>query len=321
MNQNQNRPMNSSYRYARGVFWPIILIGAGIIFLLANTGVLTINPLVVLWKLWPVILIAIGLDILLGRMGGVLGKLVSALLGLVVVGAAIGLLFYAQANPGIIASSPIFGSSTLITEHISQPLGNTKKANVTLGYPSGDGSLDGQAGSANLIEGDITHAGTLVNTMTTSGDTARVEVRNDTNGENFASLFQPQRWEISLNPGVSYDLNLNQGSGSDTYDLSKLTLTSLSLNQGSGHSDITLPSTGQYTFQINMGSGSMNIDLPQGLNVQVNYQVGSGNLNVSNLEQTNKQGNNGVYQSANFSQSGPYVIINLQMGSGTINIR
>ncbi len=49
------------------LFWPIILIGAGVIFLLANLGIIPSNPWPLIWNLWPVILIVIGLDILLGR--------------------------------------------------------------------------------------------------------------------------------------------------------------------------------------------------------------------------------------------------------------
>lgn len=46
------------------VFWPLLLIAVGVIFLLSNLGLLSFDPWQ-LWRLWPVILVVIGLDILL----------------------------------------------------------------------------------------------------------------------------------------------------------------------------------------------------------------------------------------------------------------
>jgi hypothetical protein len=57
------------------VFWPILLIAVGVIFLLSNLGMLPFAPWQ-LWRLWPLIIIVIGLDVLLeslwrrGRPGG-----------------------------------------------------------------------------------------------------------------------------------------------------------------------------------------------------------------------------------------------------------
>jgi hypothetical protein len=57
------------------IFWPILLIAVGVIFLLSNLGVLPFDAWQ-LWRLWPLILVVIGLDVLLeafwrrGRPGG-----------------------------------------------------------------------------------------------------------------------------------------------------------------------------------------------------------------------------------------------------------
>jgi len=46
------------------VFWPILLIAVGVIFLLSNLGMLPFDA-GQLWRLWPLILVVIGLDVLL----------------------------------------------------------------------------------------------------------------------------------------------------------------------------------------------------------------------------------------------------------------
>ena len=51
------------------IFWPILLIAVGVLFLLSNLGWLPFNPWE-LWRFWPLILVVIGLDILLEVMLG-----------------------------------------------------------------------------------------------------------------------------------------------------------------------------------------------------------------------------------------------------------
>ncbi len=46
------------------VFWPILLIAVGVIFLLSNLGLFPFDASQ-LWRLWPLILVVIGLDVLL----------------------------------------------------------------------------------------------------------------------------------------------------------------------------------------------------------------------------------------------------------------
>ena len=46
------------------IFWPLLLIAIGVVFLLSNLDLLSFDPWQ-LWRLWPVILVVIGLDILL----------------------------------------------------------------------------------------------------------------------------------------------------------------------------------------------------------------------------------------------------------------
>lgn len=75
----------------RSIFWPLVLIAVGVLWLLGNFGVIATSNLFALLRLWPLLLIAIGLDILLGRRW----PLVSALIALVTVGVAVAAVIYA----------------------------------------------------------------------------------------------------------------------------------------------------------------------------------------------------------------------------------
>src|SRR5689334_1360425 len=61
------------------VLGPTLLIGAGLVFLLINLGVLDESVWSQLLQLWPLLLIAIGLDLLLGRRNPALSLLIVLL--------------------------------------------------------------------------------------------------------------------------------------------------------------------------------------------------------------------------------------------------
>src|SRR5512143_1397450 len=152
-------------QYQRGVrlFWPIILIGVGSILLLTNLGVIKGNPWNIILQLWPVLLIALGLEILFGGATG--GRaVVSALLGLALVG---GILWILIAHP------PIPGlnfNSNLQTTNISHPLEGVESAQANLSFGAGTNKIYVLSGSNNLIEGQLQTYSTPNFSVSTSGD-------------------------------------------------------------------------------------------------------------------------------------------------------
>lgn len=313
MNDNQ-RYLPSPHRRRPGLFWPIILIGAGVIFLMYNLGYLKGDPWPLLWRLWPVLLIIIGLDILLGRRS-VLGGVFSALSALLIIGIIVAVIFAAQNYPALVN----IGTPELYTEHIAQPLGDVRQANVAIDFPSGTGDILALSDSPNLIEGDIRYYGNLTNRVTTTGNTARIELSNQ------FTVFGPvwwgsdqQKWTIGLNPRVEYAMTLDTGSGDYSLDLRQLTLGSLTMDSGSGSVRLTLPETGQYNFTLSAGSGSVVIHVPEGVAVRVNYHAGSGSVSATGLTQTSRDQHNGTFESAGFSQASSYVIIEVDLGSGSV---
>src|SRR5512141_1915052 len=138
------------YRSNPRLFWPIILIGAGIIFLLNNLGVIQGNPWSVLWRLWPVLLIALGLEILIGRSGAA-GSILSAVLGLLVVGGVLWILIARPALPGVNFNCE------LKTDQIDYPLNAVRSASVSIGFSTGTNELRALSDSNKLIAGTIRH--------------------------------------------------------------------------------------------------------------------------------------------------------------------
>jgi hypothetical protein len=65
--------------FSRPIFWPLFLVAAGVLWLLASNGVISPNNLWVLVQFWPVLLIALGLDLLLRQRWAWAGNLVTLL--------------------------------------------------------------------------------------------------------------------------------------------------------------------------------------------------------------------------------------------------
>jgi hypothetical protein len=91
------------WRTRTSLFWPILLIGAGIILLMDMQGLLVNRPLALLATYWPVLFIVAGIELLLPREGW-LSKAVTALMGVVIVAGAIWML----TSPTIVLQMPIY---------------------------------------------------------------------------------------------------------------------------------------------------------------------------------------------------------------------
>lgn len=132
----------------RSIFWPILLVGVGVIWLLANLEIIPGWNWWNLWRLWPLLLVVIGLDLLFGRHSPVIG----ALLGLATVAAAVAVLL----------AAPTLGwtpNPQVISESFREPLGPATSAQVDLYFPLGETTIEALRNSTDLIQIDGTHVG------------------------------------------------------------------------------------------------------------------------------------------------------------------
>lgn len=303
----------SYHRSRPSLFWPIVLIGAGVIFLLYNLGLLRADPWPLLWQLWPIVLIIVGLDILLGRRS-IVGGILSAVFALLLVGGIVALLFAAQNYPAFIKTGV-----ELRSERITYPLGDARQAEATIDFPGGTGYIVPLDDSSNLIEGELHYYGYLNTHISATNGRAQIQLSSRRSNWSWWGDRQ-EKWTIGLNPRIAYDLSLDTGSGNYEFNLRQFTLSAFALNSGSGYVKLTLPEAGQYRAKIDAGSGDIDIHPPEGVAVRVEYDAGSGDFVAPGLAKISG-GRDGVYESPGFSQSGHYVIIRLEGGSGNVTIR
>lgn len=265
--------MDNHPRY-RSLFWPILLVGVGIVWLLSNLGMIQPVNIGSILRLWPLVLIVLGLDILFSRrypwVGAVVGLLaVAGVVAFLITGPKLGL------NTGPVTKTETF--SSLIDGATS-----AKYVFDTSSSPVHINALDAE--DEELILAEIGHRGTIRFDVSGTSDRT-VRLTEDFNNEGWFYWdfsFDQLRWDIALSPNVPSEVVLNGGSGSIEMDLRDLHLTSLRTDLGSGSSTINLPETEEaYTAEIESGSGSVTIDLPSNTSLELTLDTGSGSTSIS----------------------------------------
>lgn len=263
------------HRQYRSIFWPIVLLGVGAVWLLSNLGYIHNIDIGFLIRLWPVLLIVIGLDILFGRVA----PWISAILGLAVIAGLVAVLIYA---PSLGFSRPV----TLTSEQLSEPLGDATSAIVDLRLslePVDVLTLD--PGSPNLIEANMRHYGKAF--LTTSGGAQKkVVLGSEGSGTNnnwydwplFSTTSDADNfWHVYLNGQIPLDLSVDASLGSSELDLSGLKLTDLNIDTSMGSMIVTLPVSAEaYAVDINGSAGSLEMTLPENTNLTLHYDGSAG---------------------------------------------
>src|SRR5207237_9269909 len=117
----------------RGLLFPVILIGIGVIVLLANTGVLSRPAVERLGDLWPLLLVILGLQLILNH---TLPRQQAALLGL---GATVVIVIAAVAY-ATLAPATNFGTRQA---NVSDRIGGLTAATLDLGYSGATVDIQG----------------------------------------------------------------------------------------------------------------------------------------------------------------------------------
>jgi hypothetical protein len=307
-------------RYSPSFFWPILLIGAGVLLLLSNMGYLPWQSWNVLWRLWPLLLIALGIDVLLGRRSTV-GAIVSGLLILLLIGGAVLLVLFARDIPLL---ADLSQPAELRTGHAEYPLAGVERASVDIDWTSAPGYLSALSDSPNLIEADVAYRGDLIFDVVVHGDEAEVELDSRFTGPWFGPFGgrAEERWDVRLSPNAALDLTLDAGSGRCDFDLTGLRVSDLSLDAGSGAIELALPSGSSFEARISGGSGPIAIALPEGVGARVVLDAGSGPFRPGERFRLveGERNDDGVWETDDFRTAERTIVLQIDQGSGPISI-
>lgn len=294
------------------LFWPVLLIGLGVLFMLSNLGLIEPVNINVLWQLWPVFIVLVGINILFGR-----NHVVSSLLSAVLAAAIVAFLIFA---PQLVDILP---EPDMITETYTEQRDNASSANITLDFDRGDLTINPLVENPNLFTAKVTHNERL--SFNASGSSMR-NIRLDldevgTPGFGFWLEDQRITADIGLTDDLPLDLSINVGSGEATLNLDELSLTGLEADSGSGSVNVTLPD-GDYQVRMSAGSGSLGIITGENSELDLGAEVGSGRITLTLGEDSTgrvqvESGSGGI--TINIPADTP-VQLRASTGSGSVNL-
>lgn len=257
---NERKPKRIS------ILGPVLLIAAGVIFLLNTLGILEWSIWWSLLRLWPILLIAAGLDLLLGRYS-IWGSLLAALLVLAVLAGALWLTLDGDlARRGLQA------------QEIRQTLGEATQAEIRVEPGVGILHLEALPESADLVQGTIhlSSGEEIAQDVTASGEQIHYELRTlKTSWMTPLGGWNTGRtWDLGLTPGASLDLAAILAVGEADLDLSDLAMSGLQVEMSLGRIELTLPAEGRFEGKLESGMAQIVIHVPRGMALQIGGDLG-----------------------------------------------
>jgi len=314
MNLNENEPKPKTRRgfYHGSLFWPLLLITVGVVFLLRNLGGMESDTFGTLLKLWPVLLIAMGLDGLLqghgvagatfwigigvifllsnfGQVDWNVWELILRLWPLLIIAIGIDIVLGHRSAWGalvaLVLMLAIFGGALLlvqvntpaIAKDISQPVGNATQATIHLSPAVGSMHVKASTDPNQLVEGvvyvrDRDH---LTPDFSKKGNQAEFTLKT----ENYEFLspaggWSNRGWELGLTPKIPLELDVDMGVGDLDLDLSGLQLSRVKVDIGVGTTTLLLPEEGRFSADLDCGVGQIVIIVPEGMEVKIVADTG-----------------------------------------------
>lgn len=227
--------------------WAYVLIGIGVLILLANLGIIA-----GLTRLWPLILIGLGLWIIYGRSNPELSEIHHERF-----------------------SAPVDGAETARV-----------KLNLSVGEATVVPATDPDALIDAEISyfGDVQFVAEGEQDKFISLSQTKGVSMGWFNPANWFGQKDKKhlRWDVALNPNVPTDLDVHGGIGKSTIDLRRFNLTGLDVNGGVGEVDVTVPaSANRLDARLQVGVGQLNLTIPSGASLNATIKGGIGETNIA----------------------------------------
>lgn len=291
-----------------GIVFPLILIAAGLLFLLDNYSAVDVDWWG-LWRLWPVLLILVGVDLLLGGRS-LLGNLIVAVIAIAVLGGAI----YLVAIEGIDDTGLAGNVRTLA---LNEPLSDAELAELDVHMAAGNLSILSHDYSHILFEGalEVERKDPLWE-VERDGSTVRMTLDQTPDGGSFGPG-SVHDWRLLLSPSVGYDLQVELGAGTADLDLTGLDLRGLVVDAGAARTELTFPAAGDYAARVEGGVGGLELTIPRDVAVRLTLDRGLTTLDLP--ARYRQQGD--VYVTEDWAGAERRLDLSVDMGVGLLRIR
>ena len=236
----------------RGLILPLILIGIGVVVLLANTGVLSQPAVERLGDLWPMLLVILGLQLILNhtlprRQATLIGLAVSAVI-------VIGAVAYATLAPATSVGAQKVDASA--------QRGGLTVATLDLNYSAATVDVNAADLGDRLYQVHVDYpGGENPPTISLNHENGRLEIHETSSFSPF-HLFGSNRRHIvlALTDRIPWTIQVGGGATNLSLDLRHLQLTKLEVSGGANRMDAQLPAA-KGTVMVEVSGGASNLTL------------------------------------------------------------
>lgn len=300
-------PAPRSYR-RRGMFWPLVLIGVGLVALLANYGLVQPVSIVSILALWPVLLILLGIDIAFSRRWPV-----PTLAAEVVIIAAA--LFLAATQPTALsfATFTFNTSSDCSNPTVSSSVARGTLQSLTLRIDEGAARYRLTGGATGAVEVASDRDEICLRDRSTG---SRGDVRISQGGAHFGGSSEIV---VKVANDLPLSLQVSAGAGEFVIDLREVRTTDARLSVGASSSTIVLPHpTGDVAVRLDGGASSVVIEIPADVEARVTVSGGLISTTSTNPRAT-KSGS--VIETPGYAAAKDRVTVTVNGGASSITVR
>ena len=197
-------------------------------------------------------------------------------------------------------------------------LGDVESAVVKLDM--GAGELHVHGGAQELLEATFTYNVEKWKPQIddfTAGKESELTIRQG-DAEGIPIGDTKNKWDVSLNESIPFDLKIEMGAGQGILDLRDIQLSDLDIDGGVG--ELKLDLSGERDRDLNVdidgGIGSATIYLPEEVGVKVYVDGGIGSVNAEGLYKKD-----GSYTNDAFGESDVSITIRIDAGIGSIDLK
>jgi len=297
---------------SRSFFWPLLLIAVGVIFLLANTGVLSQGAVERLGDLWPLLLVIFGLQLVFNY---TMPRQQATLVGLATTAViVIGAVVFAAAAP-----AAIYGTQQ---KDASAPLGSVRSATLDLSYSGA--TIDVQVGDLGdtLYKAHVEYpGGETAPEFHVDRNSGTVSVQSGSNAFPL-HLFGGSSLRhvmITLNTSIPWGVDVSGGVGDVQLDARELQLSKIDISGGVSRINAQLPAPkGNVTIDVSGGASDVTLSAPAGSEWQVSVSGGVSSVNINGAT-FNELGSNFSRQSSGYGSATNRFTVDISGGASNVN--
>jgi hypothetical protein len=297
----------------RNIFWGVILVFIGVLFLLENFDVINFAWMS-LWRIWPVILILWGVTILPAN-----NWIKTGLVVVVLAGTLYFMINYAvrwgdeEINDNWDNWSESFNDS--IDQEFSLPFEDSLQF-ASLQMDAAAGKFEIGQTTDNLVDFRTNGGNVAYNyNINTSDSLTKISIER----ENVEIKHKQETHQVVLllNKYPTWDLNFEVGASAMNIDLSSYKVSDLTIEGGAASFDIKLGDENpKINVSIEAGASSIEIKVPEtsGCDLKINSVL------TDKTIEGFKKTDNGHYQTENFEQSENKIYLNVEAAVSSYSI-